>query len=74
MTHGESTKPTSRLKDDGSTCTGRLIPLATRAYFLLSAKRDAAAAERFLRKTLRTAHTQTPRVFNRPLAELKDFS
>lgn len=32
--------------------------------FLLSAKRDAAAAERFLRKPLRTAHTQTPRVIN----------
>jgi len=32
--------------------------------FLLSAKRDAAAAERFLRKTLRAAHTQTPRVLN----------
>ena len=32
--------------------------------FLLSAKRDAAAAERFLRKTLQATHTQTPRVVN----------
>jgi len=32
--------------------------------FLLSAKRDAAAAERFLRKTLTAAHTQAPRVLN----------
>jgi len=29
-----------------------------------SAKRDAAAAERFLRKTLHATHTQTPRVVN----------
>lgn len=32
--------------------------------FLLSAKRDAAAAERFLSKTLHAAHTQIPRVVN----------
>lgn len=32
--------------------------------FLLSAKRDAAAAERFLRKTLNASHTQSPRVIN----------
>ncbi len=32
--------------------------------FLLSAKRDAAAAERFLRKTLKADHTQTPRAIN----------
>ncbi len=32
--------------------------------FLLSAKRDARAAERFLRKTLRASPTQTPRVIN----------
>ena len=32
--------------------------------FLLSAKRDAAAAERFLRRTLNAAHTQIPRVVN----------
>lgn len=32
--------------------------------FLLSAKRDASAAERFLRKTLNASHTQTPRVIN----------
>ncbi len=30
--------------------------------FLLTAKRDAAAAKRFFRKTLRAFHTQTPRV------------
>jgi transposase-like protein len=32
--------------------------------FLLCAKRDASAAERFLRKTLKAAHTQFPRVIN----------
>lgn len=32
--------------------------------FLLSAKRDATAAERFLRKTLNAAHTQDPRIIN----------
>lgn len=32
--------------------------------FLLCAKRDASAAERFLRKTLKAAHTQEPRVIN----------
>ena len=32
--------------------------------FLLSAKRDASAAERFLRKTLNASHTQSPRVIN----------
>jgi len=32
--------------------------------FLLSAKRDATAAERFLRKTLNASHTQEPRVIN----------
>ncbi|MBD2307808.1 IS6 family transposase [Chroococcidiopsis sp. FACHB-1243] len=32
--------------------------------FMLSAKRDAQAAERFLRKTLNAAHTQTPKVVN----------
>lgn len=32
--------------------------------FLLSAKRDARAAERFLRKTLNATHTQIPRVIN----------
>ena len=32
--------------------------------FLLSAKRDASAAERFLRKTLKATHTQMPRVIN----------
>ena len=30
--------------------------------FLLTAKRDAKAAKRFFRKTLRAIHTQTPRV------------
>jgi transposase-like protein len=32
--------------------------------FLLSAKREGKAAARFLRKVLRTQHTQTPRVLN----------
>ena len=32
--------------------------------FLLSAKRDARAAERFFRKTLSVTHTHAPRVIN----------
>jgi len=32
--------------------------------FLLTAKRDAAAAKRFFRKTLQAPHTQSPRVIN----------
>ena len=32
--------------------------------FLLSAKRDATAAERFLRKTLNATHTQAPRAID----------
>ena len=32
--------------------------------FLLSAKRNASAAERFLQKTLNASHTQSPRVIN----------
>lgn len=32
--------------------------------FLLTARRDAAAAKRFFRKTMLTAHTQEPRVIN----------
>ena len=32
--------------------------------FLLCAKRDATAAERFLRKTLNASHTRFPRVIN----------
>jgi len=32
--------------------------------FLLSARRDATAAERFLRKVLNASHTQLPRVIN----------
>src|SRR4028119_408897 len=32
--------------------------------FMLSAKRDARAAERFFRKTLSASHTQAPRVIN----------
>ncbi|MBE7385749.1 MAG: IS6 family transposase [Leptolyngbya sp. SIO1E4] len=32
--------------------------------FMLSAKRDAKAAKRFLKKALKAGHTQTPRVIN----------
>ena len=32
--------------------------------FMLSAKRDTKAAKRFLKKTLKAHHTQTPRVIN----------
>lgn len=32
--------------------------------FMLSAKRDARAAERFFRKVLKAEHNQTPRVIN----------
>jgi transposase-like protein len=57
-------KRISRSKDSGSTCTERSIPRVTRSDFLLRAKRDATAAERFLRKTLNASHTQEPRVIN----------
>jgi len=32
--------------------------------FMLSAKRDARAAERFFRKVMNAVHNQTPRVIN----------
>ncbi len=35
---------------------------ATRAYFILSAKRHGKAAEQFFRKVLKALHTQSPRV------------
>jgi len=61
MTRGEWTKPTSRLKDSGSTCTERLIPRAI-LWTFCSVPNATAAAERFCVK--RRRHTQTPRVVN----------
>ncbi len=54
-------KLTSRSKDSGSIWSGCRL---TGQYldFLLSAKRDANAAERFFRKVLKASRTQSPRV------------
>ena len=55
---GGSTRPTSRSRAAGSTCTdsrGRTID------FRLSARRDAQAAKRFFRKALARPHTVNPR-------------
>ncbi len=49
---------------NGNICIGLWIHRAIRAYFMLSAKRDARAAERFFRKALKASHNQTPRVIN----------
>ena len=57
-TVGEWTKPTSESRASGSIYTGASID------FLLSAKRDAAAAERFLAKALDGANHPAPRVIN----------
>src|SRR5271166_3212035 len=51
-TVGEWTKPTSGLRASGSIYTGLSTPAVRRSDFLLLAKRDAAAAERFLAKAL----------------------
>ena len=57
-------KPISKLKERGSICTLAVDSDGNTLDFLLSAKRDATAAERFLRKTLHASHTQEPRVIN----------
>lgn len=44
----------------GNISTGLWIQRATRAYFMLSAKRDAWASERFFRKALKSTHNQEP--------------
>src|SRR5271166_3758071 len=51
-TVGEWTKPTSGLRASGRIYTGLSTPAVRRSDFLLLAKRDAAAAERFLAKAL----------------------
>ncbi len=57
-------KRTSRSRDSGSKCNRAVDSDGNTLDFLLSAKRDARAAERFLRKTLNASHTETPRVIN----------
>lgn len=51
-------------KVGGSICIGQWTRRGTPWTFCARAKRDATAAERFLRKTLNAAHTQEPRVIN----------
>ena len=64
MTLGEWMKPISKLRERGSKCNRAVDSDGNTLDFLLSAKRDTGAAERFLRKTISTSHTQMPRVIN----------
>ncbi len=52
----------SKSKGSGNTCTLAVDSAGNTQPFMLSAKRDGKAAERFLRKVLGASHTQTPRV------------
>ena len=47
-----------------STCTGPWTPRVRLSTFLLAAKRDAAAAKRFFRKTFQSPGNPLPRVIN----------
>ena len=64
MTHGEWMKPTSCVKAHWKYLYRAVDSECNTLDFLLSAKRDARAAERFFRKTLNATHSQTPRVIN----------
>jgi IS6 family transposase len=69
-------RPSSGLRASGCIYTGLWTPLVRRIDFLLSAKRDDAAAERFLAKALRGENHPAPRVINTAayppaIAELK---
>ena len=63
-TPGEWRKPTCGSKAGGSTSTGRWTPAGPPSGFLLSDKRDAAAAKRFLERVLRGDNHPVPRVIN----------
>src|SRR5271165_5461992 len=62
-TAGGWMRPTSGLRANGSICTG-LSTLPVRRSTSLSAKRDSAAAERFLAKALGGENHRAPRVIN----------
>ena len=55
-------KPISRVKGKQKYLYCAVDSQGNTLDFLLTAKRDAKAAKRFLRKTLKAIHTQTPRV------------
>ena len=57
-------RPISGLRANGCIYTGLSTPAVRRVDFLLSAKRDAAAAERFLAKALGGENHPAPRVIN----------
>jgi len=63
-TVGEWTKPTSESRASGSIYTGLVDSTGATVDFLLSAKRDTAAAERFLVKALGGENHPAPRVIN----------
>ena len=62
MTRGELTKPRSRVKGKQKYLYRAVDSQGNTLDFLLTAKRDAKAAKRFLCKTLKAIHTSTPRV------------
>jgi len=61
MTHGELTKPPLLVKGKQKYLY-RAVDSQGNTLDLLTAKRDAIAALRLFRKTLKAIHTQTPRV------------
>jgi IS6 family transposase len=63
-TVGEWTKPTSGSRATGSIYTGLSTPAVRRSTSFCRAKRDAAAAERFLAKALGGENHPAPRVIN----------
>ena len=64
MILGALTKPILKSKVSGSICKRAVDSLGNTLEFMLSAKRDTRAAERFLRKALKSTHNQEPRVIN----------
>lgn len=53
-----------KLKESGNICYRAVDSKGNTLDFLLTAHRDTQAAKRFLRKVLKAAHTQEPRVIN----------
>ena len=60
----ENKQRTSRVKKQWKYLYRAVDSQGNTLDFLLSAKRDARAAERFFRKTRSASHTQAPRVIN----------